>query len=190
MVPLLLLIAAIGAGARRDRGRGRARHARPPAREPGLPPAGRPREARRARGRDGRLSIVLWIALSLGARALGHEGLGLGILAAATDRRPASSRSTFGCVALLVGAATGHRGAATAFAAASPSPRTSSTRWPRSSASSIDGSSGSSPFYHYSATNALHAGLAADHLGFLLLVGTLAAIAAVVRFDRRDLATP
>ena len=47
-----------------------------------------------------------------------------------------------------------------------------------------------SPFYHYAANDALHAGVAVEHIGFLLLLGAAAAVAALVAFERRDLATP
>ena len=44
-----------------------------------------------------------------------------------------------------------------------------------------------SPFYHSVASDPLRHGLGAAHVGFLVALATVAAIAAVAAFDRRDL---
>jgi hypothetical protein len=46
-----------------------------------------------------------------------------------------------------------------------------------------------SPFYHYAAGDSLRAGLTAGDAAFLLLLAA-AGVAAVIAFERRDLATP
>jgi ABC-2 type transport system permease protein len=95
----------------------------------------------------------------------------------------------FGAIALFLGAALGRRGAAIGVAAA-----LAVAAYLLSSLAELVGFLKPlrvvSPFYHYAANDALHAGLAVEHIGFLLLLGAAAVVAAVVAFERRDLATP
>jgi len=92
----------------------------------------------------------------------------------------------FGCVALVVGAATGHRGRAIAVAAAfavgtylldAIAPLVGSIEWLQKL----------SPFYHYEVSDPLREGLALTHVGVLLGVAVVAAVLAPLAFDRRDL---
>src|SRR5262245_40031862 len=62
------------------------------------------------------LALVLWLALWIGARAVDMKVSGVHILAGTIDAIVLALM--FGCIALLVGAATGRRGAAIAVTAA------------------------------------------------------------------------
>jgi ABC-2 type transport system ATP-binding protein len=46
------------------------------------------------------------------------------------------------------------------------------------------------PFYHYAAGEPLRTGMSTGHVGLLILLACLAAVAAAVAFDRRELSTP
>ena len=93
MVPLLLLVAAIGTGRGDDRRRGGARHARAAAREPGLAHEGRAREDGRARARDRRPGRSCSGSRSGSARCLdGHGHLGGPPRRGHAQRGPARAR--------------------------------------------------------------------------------------------------
>jgi beta-exotoxin I transport system permease protein len=187
MVPLLLLIAAIGAGARATAGE----------EERGTldlllaNPISRRRlvlEKLAALAAEiAILASVLWLALLVGIEAIGMN-ISPARLAAAT-LAAALLAFAFGAIALFLGAALGRRGAAIGIAAAGAV----AAYLISSLAELVDFLKplrGASPFYHYTANDALRAGLAVEHIGFLLLLGVAAVVAALIAFQRRDLATP
>jgi ABC-2 type transport system permease protein len=187
MVPLLLLIAAVGAGARATAGE----------EERGTldlllaNPISRRRlvlEKLAALAAEiAILAVVLWLALLVGVEAIGMN-VSPAHLGAATSAA-ALLALAFGAIALFLGAALGRQGAAIGIAAA-----TAVVAYLLSSLAELvdflKPLRGASPFYHYAANDALRSGLAAEHIGFLLLLGAAAVVAALVAFERRDLATP
>jgi ABC-2 type transport system permease protein len=187
MVPLLLLLAAIGAGARATAGE----------EERGTldlllaNPISRRRlviEKLAALAAEiAILGFVLWLALVVGVEAIGMN-VSTGHLAAATFAA-ALLAFAFGAIALFLGAALGHRGAAIGIAAAA-----AVAAYLLSSLAELVGFLKplrvASPFYHYASNDALRAGLAVEHIGFLLLLAAAAVAAALSAFERRDLTTP
>ena len=176
MVPLLLIVAAIGAGRAGDRRRGGARHARSPARESDLAAAARRREARRARGRALILALVLWLALVVGVAGRRHGRLGR------APRRRNGERSTARVRVrrdrLSSGAATGRpRGRDRGSARPAPSPPTWSTRSP-ALVDFLEPVQKASPFYHYVASDPLRHGPVAPATS-LFLLGVAAAASAL-----------
>jgi len=187
MVPLLLLIAAIGAGARatageEERGTLDLLLANPISR--------RRLVLEKLAALAAEIAVLascLWLALLVGVEAVGMN-VSAANLAAATVAA-ALLAFAFGAITLFLGAALGRRGAAIGIAAAGAV----AAYLLSSLAELVDFLKPlriASPFYHYAANDALRAGLAADHVVFLLLVGAAAAAAALVAFERRDLATP
>ena len=186
MVPLLLMVAAIGAGRAGDRRRGGARHARPAAREPDLAAAAAAREARRARGGDRRARAR---ALARAARRRRDRGDG---------RFGGAPRGGDG-----VGRAAGDRlrGDRDARRRAERASRRGDRRLGRAGVASylvnslaalvdfLEPFRQGSPFYHYVASDPLRHGLELGHTAFLVGLALVAAVAAVVAFDRRDLAS-
>lgn len=187
MVPLLLVIAAIGAGARATAGE----------EESGTldlllaNPISRRRlvldKLAALAAEIATLALVLWLALLVGVEAIGMN-ISPGHLAAATFAA-ALLAFAFGAIALFLGAALGRRGAAIGIAAAG-----AVAAYLLSSLAELVGFlkplRGASPVYHYAANDALRAGLAVEHIGFLLLLAAAAVVAALIAFERRDLATP
>ena len=187
MVPLLLLIAAVGAGARALAGE----------EEQGTldlllaNPLSRRRVVLHKLAalvvEVAFLALVLWLALLVGTQAIDMH-VSAGHLAAATFAA-ASLAVGFGAITLLLGAALGRRGAAIGIASAA-----AVAAYLVSSLAelvhALEPFRAASPFYHYTAVDALASGLALEHVAFLLLVAVVAAAAAVVAFDRRDLAAP
>ena len=186
MVPLLLLIAAIGAGARATAGE----------EEHGTldlllaNPISRRRlvldKLAALAVELAVLAFVLWASLVVGAAAIGMD-------VAATDLAAATLAAAllalaFGAIALFVGAALGRRAAAIGIASAA-----AVAAYLLSSLAELVGFLKplriASPFYHYTANDALRAGLALDHVSFLLVLAAVAAAAAIVAFERRDLTT-
>lgn len=187
MVPLLLLIAAIGAGARatageEERGTLDLLLANPISRRRLVVDKLAALVAELAL-----LASVLWLSLVVGVETIGMH-VSAAHLAAATVAA-ALLAFAFGAIALFLGAALGRRGAAIGVAAAG-----AVATYLLSSLAELVGFLKplrvASPFYHYSANDALQAGLAAEHTGFLLALAAVAVVAALVAFDRRDLATP
>ncbi len=187
MVPLLLLIAAIGAGARATAGE----------EERGTldlllaNPISRRRlvlDKLAALGAElVLLALVLWLALVVGVEAIGMD-VSVAHLAAATVAA-ALFAFVYGAIALLLGAATGRRAVATGIAAAGAV----AAYLLSSLAELVDALQPlrvTSPFYHYAAGDSLRTGLAGGHTAFLLLLAAAACVAAVIAFERRDLATP
>lgn len=131
------------------------------------------------------LGVVLWLSLWIGARAVGMD-VAATKLAAATVSAVALAVA-FGSIALLVGCATGRRGRAIGIAAAA-----AVAAYLVNSLAPLVGSLESvqklSPFYHYAAGNPLRAGIAAPHLLLLLAIAAVASAVAVAALRRRDLA--
>lgn len=186
MVPLLLLIAAIGAGARAIAGE----------EESGTldlllaNPISRRRLVLEKLGALGAeiaaLALVLWLSLVVGVEAVGM-GVSAAHLAAATGSA-ALLAFAFGAIALLLGAATGRRALAVGVASAGAV----AAYLVSSLAALVDflePARTASPFYHYVASDPLRQGLALGHVGFLVLLGALAAALAPLFLDRRDVTT-
>ena len=187
MVPLLLLIAAIAAGARatageEERGTLDLLLANP--------------ISRRRLVLDKLaalcaelvlLALALWLALIVGAAAVGMHISAAHLAAAITAA--ALLALAFGTIALFLGALLGHRGAAIGIAATS-----AIAAYLLSSLAELvtflKPLRVASPFYHYAANDALRAGLAPEHIAVLLALALAAAAAALIAFERRDLATP
>ena len=131
------------------------------------------------------LALVLWLALLVGAKAVGMH-ISAGKLGAAVLSLLVLAL-LFGALALLAGAATGHRaraiGIVTAVAVAgylvnALAPLTSTLKPLRPL----------SPFYHYAAGDPLRHGLAGWHMLVLAGIAVVAAALAPLVFERRDLA--
>lgn len=185
MIPLLLLVAAVGAGARaiageEERGTLDLLLANPVSRRRVVVD-----KLGALAAEVTLLSLVLWVALVVGAEAvdmdvpatrLGAATIGAGLLAV-----------VFGAVAVLVGAATGRRGVAVGVASAGAV----AAYLVNSLAALVDALEpiqNVSPFYHYAAADPLRHGLAPGHVAFLVVLAAVTAVLAVVAFDRRDLA--
>ena len=130
------------------------------------------------------LGAVLWAALAIGSWAAGMH-LSAGNLAAAAGGAVLLALA-FGCIALLLGAATGRRGLATGLTAAlavaayllnSLAPLVHALEHVRKA----------SPFYHYAAGDPLRQGFAVGHGLVLVAIAVAAGLLAPVLFDRRDL---
>lgn len=184
MVPLLLLIASIGAGARalageEERGTLELLLANPVSR------------ARLVLEKLGALAvevtglaIVLFVSLVVGAEAAGMD--------VPTSRLAGATLSAlllalaFGAIAFALGAATGHGALAIGLSAAAAvaaylvnglAPLVEafdSIRW-------------LSPFYHYVAGDPLAHGLSPCHALVLVAIAVVAAVVAIVTFGRRDI---
>ncbi len=184
MVPLILLIAAVGAGARAVAGE----------EEAGTldlllaNPISRRRFALEKlaalAAEIALLSLVLWLSLLVGVEAVGMD-VSPAHLAAATASA-ALLAVAFGAIAVLVGAATARRslaigvpvvGAVAAFLVNSLA----------ALVDFLDPVKLASPFYHYAASEPLRHGLALDHAGFLVLLAVLAGVLAPLALERRDL---
>ena len=130
------------------------------------------------------LGLVLWLALVVGARSAGME-IGAGKLAAAAASAVVLAL-VYGALALLLGCATGRRGASIGIAAAAAvGAYVLNSLAPLAHA--LAAARKLSPFYYYAADNPLRVGLAPLHL--LVLVGAAAVLSAsaVVAVRRRDL---
>lgn len=184
MVPLLLIIAAVGAGARATAGE----------EERGTldlllaNPISRHRlvldKTAALATEVAALTLVLWISLLVGVEAVGMD-VSAGHLAAAAASA-ALVAFAFGAMAVLLGAVTGRRSAAIGLAGAGAV----ATYLINSLASLVEFLEpvrSVSPFYHYAASDPLRHGLALEHAGFLLGLGLAAAGLAAFAFERRDL---
>jgi ABC-2 type transport system permease protein len=184
MVPLLLLVASIGAGARAIAGE----------EEQGTldllvaNPLSRRRLVFEKLGalvlEIAFLGAVLWVALGVGTRVAGME-IGLANLAAATLDATLLAL-LFGVLALLVGSAVGRRGLALAVSTAA-----AVLAYLVNALAAIVGAlepvQKLSPFYHYVAGDPLRQGLALDHAAVLAITGAAVAALAPFVFDARDL---
>lgn len=186
MVPLLLLVASIGAGARAIAGE----------EERGTldlllsNPVSRRRVLLEKLGALVAelvvLGTVLWASLWIGSRAADMK-VSTGHLAAGSAGAVLLALA-FGSVALMLGAASGRRslaigltaaGAVLAYVVNSLAPLVSG----------LEPLQKLSPVYHYTAGDPLRHGLSVSHALVLLGIAAVATAVAVVAFDRRDLAT-
>lgn len=185
MAPLLLLVAAIGAGARSIAGEEEAGTldlllANPISRVR-LSLEKLAAVAIELLG----LGIVMLAALEVCARLAGMQ-IGFEKLAAASASAVLLALA-FGAVAFLLGASTGKRGRAIGIASA----LAVATYLLNSLASLLKGIESLrpiSPFYHYAASDPLRNGLQAGHVLVLVAIIAVASAAAPLLFDRRDLA--
>lgn len=187
MLPILLLVAAIGAGARalageEERGTLDLLLANPVSRR-------RVAAERLAAvaAELAALAAVVWAALAVGVTAASMD-VGLLRLAAATTSALLLALA-FGSVAFLLGAATGRRARAAAVAGA-----LAVLAYVVNALSSLVGFLGparwASPFFHYAAGDPLRHGLSPLHALVLLGIALAAGALAVPAFERRDLASP
>ena len=132
------------------------------------------------------LGLVLWLSLLAGARAAGME-------ISATNLGAATAAATllalaFGTIAFALGAATGHRARATAVTAVlAVAAYLVNGLAPLVGA--LEPLQKWSLFYHYTAGDPLRHGLGAGHVTVLIAVTLVAAAAAPLLFERRDLGT-
>jgi ABC-2 type transport system permease protein len=186
MVPLLLIVAAIGTGAgtiagEEERGTLELLLANPVSRTKVV------LEKTVALAVEiAGLGVVLWLALWVGARAADMD-ISAGHLAAATLGAVLLALA-YGAIAVLLGAATGRRALAIGVTAAAAvaaylvnglAPLVHALEVPQKL----------SPFYHYAAGDPLRHGLSLSHLAVLVAIGVGAAALAPWLFARRDLAT-
>ena len=187
MVPLLLLIAAIGAAARatageEERGTLELLLANPISRRRLVLDKLAALAAELVL-----LALVLWLALVVGVETIGMD-VSVAHLAAAAAAA-ALFAFLYGAIALLLGAVTGRHAVATGIAAAGAV----AAYLLSSLAELVDALRPLrvvSPFYHYAAGDYLRTGIAVDHTVCLLLLVAATCVAAVIAFERRDLATP
>ena len=132
------------------------------------------------------LGVVLWCALAIGDAAASMD-VSAGRLAGAVAGAVLLAAG-FGAIALAAGAASGRRGPAIGVAAAvavaayllnSLAPIVHALRPVRTA----------SPFYHYAVSDPLRHGLEPAHVAILAAIVVAAAAAALVFFDRRELAS-
>ncbi|MGZ8694910.1 MAG: ABC transporter permease subunit [Gaiellaceae bacterium] len=186
MVPLLLLVAAVAAGARatageEERGTLDLLLANPLSRRRLVV-----EKCAALAVEIVLLAAVLWLSLRVGVEIVGMHVSG-GHLAAATGSA-ALLALAYGAIAVAVGALTGRRGAAIGVAAAGAV----AAYVVNSLATLVDALEPlrrASPFYHYAASDPLRAGLGVGDVAFLVALTLAATALAVVAFDRRDLAS-
>jgi ABC-2 type transport system permease protein len=186
MVPLLLLVAAIGTGAgtiaaEEERGTLELLLANPISRTKVV------LEKTLALVLEvTALGLVLWVALWVGAQAADMD-ISAGHLAAATLSAVLLALA-YGAIAVLLGAATGKRALAIGVTAAAAvaaylvnglAPLVDALEVPQKL----------SPFYHYAAGDPLRHGISVGHLAVLFAIAVVATALAPVLFGRRDLAT-
>jgi len=184
MVPLLLMIAAVGGGAgavagEEERGTLELLLANPISRR------------RLVLEKSGALAlelaglgVVLWLALWVGALSVGMD-ISAGRLAAATLSAVLLALA-YGALAVLLGAATGKRALAIGVtAAAGIAAYLVNGLAPL--VGSLEAVQKLSPFYHYAAGDPLRHGLAAGHALVLVAIAAAAMLIAAAAFTRRDL---
>lgn len=183
MVPLLLLVAAIGAGARalageEERGTLELLLANPIVR------------ARIAFEKLAALcaevaglAVVLFVALAVGAGVLGMD-VSVSGLASATFSALLLALA-YGTVAFALGAATG-RGAIAIGLSAAAAVAAYLVNGLAPLVDAIDAIRWLSPWHHYVAGDPLREGLSFGHALVLLGIAVVAAVVALVAFDRRD----
>ena len=185
MVPLLLLIAGIGAGAR----------AVAAEEEAGTLDLLLAHPVSRTRVALEKLAVVvlqllalgtiLWLSLWISAMAFNMDVSGLHLLAAVTSS--VLLALAFGALAAIIGAATGRHGVAIT-ACASLALASYLVNAPAPLVHGLDKIRWISPWYHYAAGDPLRKGLAVDHSLVLATLFVAAAIIVPVVFRRRDLA--
>ena len=186
MVPLLLLVAAIGTGAgsiagEEERGTLELLLANPVSRTKIV----LEKTAALVLEIAG-LGLVLWLALWIGA-LLANMDISAGHLAAATLSAVLLALA-FGTIAVLLGAATGRRTVAVGLTAAAAvaaylvnglAPLVHALEVPQKL----------SPFYHYAVGDPLRNGVSFTHLAVLVAIAVVATALAPWFFSRRDVAT-
>jgi ABC-2 type transport system permease protein len=186
MVPLLLLVAAIGTGAgtiagEEERGTLELLLANPVSRTRIVLEKTLALVAEIAG-----LGVVLWLALWVGA-LLADMDISAGHLAAATVTAVLLAIA-YGTIAILLGAATGRRTVAIGLTAAAAvaaylvnglAPLVHALEVPQKL----------SPFYHYAAGDPLRQGLSLTHVGVLVAIAVVTTALAPYFFSRRDVAT-
>ena len=186
MVPLLLLVAAIGTGAgaiagEEERGTLELLLANPVSRTKIV----LEKAAALAVEITG-LGFVLWLALWIGA-LVANMDISAGHLAAATLMAVLLALA-YGAIAILIGAATGKRTVAIGLTAAAAvaaylvnglAPLVHALEVPQKL----------SPFYHYAVSDPLRHGLSLTHIGILVAIAVVATGLAPYSFSRRDVAT-
>jgi ABC-2 type transport system permease protein len=184
MVPLILIIAAVGAGTRalageEERGTLDLLLANPVSRRRLVLEKLAALAAELAL-----LALVLWLTLLVGTAAAGMDVSAGHLAAACADALVLAAG--YGSIALAVGAFAGRRAVATGVAAAAAvAGYLVNSLAPLVSA--LEPLRKASPFYHYAAADPLRRGLEAGRLGLLLLVVAVAGGAATALFERRDL---
>ena len=185
MVPLLLVVVAVGAGARatageEERGTLDLLLANPLSRRRLVA------EKVAALATElGLLALVLWLSLLVGSAIVGMDVSAAHVGAATTAA--ALLAFAFGAIAVCFGALTGRRGVAIGVAAAGGV----AAYLVNSLAALVDFLEPvrkASPFYHYVASDPLRHGLALGNVAFLVVLAIAAAGLAALFFDRRDLA--
>jgi beta-exotoxin I transport system permease protein len=186
MVPLLLLVAAIGTGAgtiagEEERGTLELLLANPVSRTKVV----LEKTAALVLEVAG-LGVVLWLALWVGALAADMD-ISAGHLAAATVSAVLLALA-YGSIAILLGAATGKRTVAIGLTAAAAvaaylvnglAPLVDALEVPQKL----------SPFYHYAVGDPLRHGVSLTHLAVLIAIAVVATALAPYFFSRRDVAT-
>ena len=185
MVPLLLVVVAVGAGARatageEERGTLDLLLANPLSRRRLVV-----EKVAALAAELGLLALVLWLSLLVGSELVSME-VSAAHLGAATTAA-ALLAFAFGAIAVCFGALTGRRGVAIGVAAAGGV----AAYLVNSLAALVDFLEPvrkASPFYHYVASDPLRDGLALGNVAFLVVLAIAAAGLAALFFDRRDLA--
>jgi beta-exotoxin I transport system permease protein len=184
MIPLLFLVAAIGAGARAIAGE----------EEKGTldlllaNPVSRGRVVLEKLGALVfellALGLVLWVGLVVGSHAaqMKVSAVHLGAAAAAAVLLGLA----FGTIALFIGAASGKRGLAAGLSAAlAVAAYVVNSLAPL--VSSLEPLQKLTPIYHYASSDPLRHGLEASHVSVLAGIALVAAVLAVAAFNRRDI---
>jgi len=185
-IPLLLLVAAIGAGARaiageEERGTLELLLANPLSRRRLI------LEKLAALAVElVVLGLVLWLALLAGVAAFDMH-VSAAHLAAATGSA-ALLAFAFGTISLAAGAASGQRALAIGLSAAG-AVAAYLVNGLAALVGFLEPVQKASPFYHYVAPDPLRSGLSPGHTLFLLGIAAVASALAVLLFDRRDLAS-
>ena len=186
MVPLLLLVAAIGTGAgaiagEEERGTLELLLANPVSRTKVVLEKTIALVAEIAG-----LGVVLWLALWVGA-LLANMDISAGHLAAATFSAVLLALA-YGAIAILLGAATGKRSLAIGLtAAAAVAAYLVNGLAPLVDA--LDVVQKLSPFYHYAVGDPLREGISFTHMAVLVAIAVVATALAPWFFSRRDVAT-
>ena len=132
------------------------------------------------------LGLVLWLALWVGALAVGMD-ISVGHLAAATLAAVLLAIA-YGEIAVLVGAASGRRsltiGVTAAIAVAAYLVNGLAPL-----VDALEGPQKLSPFYHYAAGDPLRRGVSLSHLAVLVGIAIVATALAPLLFSRRDVST-
>jgi len=183
MVPLLLIIAAVAAGAgavagEEDRGTLELLLAQPVSRRRVVL-----EKAVAMTVETAGLGLVLWAALWIGALAIDMGISGAHLAAAVTGA--VLLALGYGTIALMAGAFLGRRGAAVGVTAAAAA----AAYLVNSLAGIVDllePLRPFTPFYHYESPDPLRHGLSPGHTAVLVAVAVVAAAVAAVALDRRD----